>query len=680
VKAAPRYAKAHVNLGIGLETLGDLAGAMQCFEAALAADAGDPYANYNVANQLYRRGELERSERLFRVALRSKPDFAEAQILLGNVLISRGTERWQTGDLDAAIARYDEARELLPESAAPRYLLGNALVAQGRLADAIAPYRDALRVKPDFVDAYYSLGSALRHLGRHDEATRCFETAFGLTPDTAEGWHRLGHAFRDADRHRDGLGCLRKALSLDPEHAEARWAFAMHQLPAVYAATDDPGAARQAFSNELDALDRWLDASRLENAVQAVGSVQPFLLAYQEHDNRRLLEQYGKLCARVMGAWAERHGVPPPRKRAGGGALRVGVVSSFFSNHSVWSAIVRGWFSELDPRRVALHGFYLRAREDDETRFARSRAAHFEAGSRDLRQWVDAILAQRLDALVYPEIGMDEITLRLASLRLAPAQAVVWGHPETTGLPSIDYYLSGADFEPPDAQAHYTERLVALPHLGCHYAAKALRPAAPDWGRWGIDPARGVFVCPGVPFKYAPQHDALLVEIARRARGSRLVFFLFNVNPGLSHKLRRRLERAFEARGLALDEHVSFIPWQDGAAFYGLLQQATVYLDTIGFSGFNTAMHAVECGLPIVAREGRFMRGRLASGILKRLGLDELVARSDEEYVSLAVRLMTDRAYRARMQQRMVAARPVLFGDTAPIRAMEDFFASLARA
>lgn len=679
MKAAPGYARAHVNLGIGLEALGDADGAMRCFEAALAADASDPYATYNVGNQLYRRGELERPERLFRVALQSKPDFAEARILLGNLLVTRGTELWRHGQLDKAIACYAEAQELLPQSAAPRYLLGNALVARGRLADAVAPYRQALHLKPDFVDAYYGLGSALRHLGRHDEATQCFATAFTLTPDTAEGWHRLGHAFRDADRHQEGLECLRKALSLDPEHAEARWALAMHQLPAVYAASDDPAAARRAFSTELDKLDRWLDASRLEKGVQAVGSVQPFLLAYQEQDNRRLLEQHGKLCVRVMSAWAERQGLPAPLQRAAGGAVRVGVVSSFFSSHSVWSAIVRGWFSELDPQRVALHAFYLRAQEDDETRFARSRATHFESGARDLRQWADAILAQRLDVLVYPEIGMDQATLSLASLRLAPVQAAVWGHPETTGLPTVDYYLSGADFEPPDAQAHYTERLVPLPHLGCHYAAKALTPAEPDWESWGIEPANGLLVCPGVPFKYAPQHDALLAEIARRTRGSRLLFFTFNVNPTLSHKLRLRLEQSFAARGLRLADHVSFVPWQSGQRFYGVLARATVFLDTIGFSGFNTAMHAVECGLPIVTREGRFMRGRLASGILKRMGLDELVARSDEDYVSLAARLVTDPTYRSDVRKRIAAARTSLFEDKAPIRAMENFLVEAAR-
>ena len=643
---------------------------MKCFEAALAADAKDPYASYNLGNQLYRRGELDRAEQRFQAALQSKPDFAEAHVMLANVLDSRGDAAAAAALLVGAVRLQPELGEVLSRS---RCELANALVQQGRLDAAADRYREALRLRPDFLDAQYGLGAALRHLGRHDEATAAFQAAMKLVPASAQGWYRLANAFRDADRNREALDCLRRALALDPEYADARWALAMYQLPAVHAADEDPQQSRAAFSRELDSLDRWYDPTRAAKGVESVGVVQPFLLAYHDTDNRDLLQHYGGLCARLMSAWAD--GARLPRcQRGSGGAVRVGVVSSFFSNQSVWSAIVKGWFGQLDPQRVALHAFYLRGQEDDETRFARSRAAHFETGPRELQAWAEAILRQRLDVLIYPEIGMDAMTLKLASLRLAPAQVAAWGHPETTGLPTIDYYLSAAAFETADSQSHYSERLIALPGVGCHYSAMALQPSEPA----GIDTDRPLLVCPGAPFKYSPQHDALLVEIARRAESARLVFFTFNVNPGLSFKLRQRLEHAFRSRGLNLDDHVSFIPWQSGSAFYGVLRRATLFLDTIGFSGFNTAMHAVECGLPIVAREGRFMRGRLASGILKRIGLDELVAGSDEDYVSLAIRLLADSGFRERVRSRMQSGRQALFEDTAPIRALEDFLVRAA--
>jgi predicted O-linked N-acetylglucosamine transferase (SPINDLY family) len=184
-------------------------------------------------------------------------------------------------------------------------------------------------------------------------------------------------------------------------------------------------------------------------------------------------------------------------------------------------------------------------------------------------------------------------------------------------------------------------------------------------------------ICPGTPFKYAPQHDRILPEIARRLTRCRFIFFTHRL-AALSRKLSRRLEAEFARSGLDFEGFVSFVPWQDKAGFYGLMERADVFLDTIGFSGFNTALQAVECGLPIVTREGRFMRGRLASGILKRMGLTDLVASSEQDYVALAVRLAQDAEYRGHVRNRIAESSHALFGDLAPIRALETFLIKAA--
>ena len=149
--------------------------------------------------------------------------------------------------------------------------------------------------------------------------------------------------------------------------------------------------------------------------------------------------------------------------------------------------------------------------------------------------------------------------------------------------------------------------------------------------------------------------------------------------------LRERLSRVKWAAVVLAGLGVAWLTWRAGGlpwialvlafsfAFYGLLRHADAFLDTIGFSGFNTALQAVECGLPVVTREGRFLRGRLASGILKRMGLTELVAQSDEDYVALAVRLARDTDYREQVRNRVAESRHMLFEDIEPIRALEDF-------
>jgi len=138
--------------------------------------------------------------------------------------------------------------------------------------------------------------------------------------------------------------------------------------------------------------------------------------------------------------------------------------------------------------------------------------------------------------------------------------------------------------------------------------------------------------------------------------------------------VQERMARAFAAAGLDFAAHAVFLPWQPRAAFYGLMQEADVYLDTMGFSGYNTAMQAIECALPLVTYEGRFLRGRLASGILRHLGLDDMVATSDAEYVAQAVRLARDAGHWGRMHEALAARRASLYGDVSSVRALEDFF------
>jgi predicted O-linked N-acetylglucosamine transferase (SPINDLY family) len=164
----------------------------------------------------------------------------------------------------------------------------------------------------------------------------------------------------------------------------------------------------------------------------------------------------------------------------------------------------------------------------------------------------------------------------------------------------------------------------------------------------------------------------VLTEIAARLGRCRFVFFA-GQPPQLAALLERRLRESFGRAGLSYERHVTFLPWQSLERFHGLLADADLYLDSLGFSGFNTALQAVQCGLPVVAREGRFMRGRLASGILRRMGMTELVALSDDDYIELVVALARDGARREALRERIVRARASLFEDDAPILGLQKF-------
>ncbi len=626
------------------------------------------------------------------------------------VLVQLAAAHAGVGNLAGAEAAFLRAIQLAPDSVEAHDAYGYVLFGLGRIAEAAEQFRAVTRLKPDAIAAHNNLGTALGQLERYDDALASFERALALDPGhqdallnaaqvleklqrprdaverarqfmaldsaNAAACYRIGRILYVQGLRDEALAAFERAVALDPALVEARWEAVMAELPLAYGPGEEPAHSRERFVQALAQLDDWFDASREATGHRAVGTRQPFYLAYHPTNNVALLSRYGELCRRLMLASPDAPPALAARARAPG-PVRVAVVSEYFYDHSVWTALVRGWCSHVDPRRVAMHLFHTGKHQDAHTAFARARAASFTSGMASVGEWIEALAALQPDVILYPEIGMDPISVKLASLRLAPAQVVSWGHPQTSGLPEIDYFISAEGFEPADAHKHYSERLVALPNLGCYYEALSPSGVAPDWNALGVDADVPRLVCPGTAYKYLPQHDRVLVDIARRLGRCQFLFFV-DTAPHLSELIEARFQRAFRIAGLDAAQFIRFLPWQSRPAFFGLMRDADVYLDTIDFSGFNTAMQAIECGLPVVTLDGRFMRGRLAAGILRRMGMDELVAGDEPGYVDRVVRLCEDAPYRRDVVERIAAQRGVLFGDLAPVRALEALLVRLA--
>ena len=530
------------------------------------------------------------------------------------------------GTVLARLGRHAEARQCLenvlalqPGSAEAHCNLANVLRDSGAPAEALERFRRAIDLDPGLIEARIGLALALRDLGRDDEArehsrqllhdrpdsaaarifegTQCldrddtqgaaaaFREAIALQSSNADAHYQLGNVLMRQLRSREAIDCFQRALAADPSHPRARWALVMAQIPPLCDEVGEVAKSRSNFTRMLVELDKWFDAARSVDGDKAVGSMQPYYLAYQATGNRDLLARYGALCARLMAPWQKEH-VPAIEMRATG-PIRVGIASAQLRQHSVWNAIIKGWVKHLDKRRFELYLFNLGAKSDAETEQARQWAHRLEGGRRELRQWATSIVGCGLDVLIYPEIGMDPLTAKLASMRLARVQAATWGHPETTGLPTIDHYLSAEALEPPNASANYTEQLVALPHLGVCYEPLAPTAVVPDLDRARPAAGRAAAVVSGHTFQVlAAARQGLDRDLP--SRRSVPAGFLpaegwrsepINWSSGWS-------DDSHEA-GLRFADCVTFVPTLDRARFFGLMQRAHLHAGHAGVLGLQ---------------------------------------------------------------------------------------------
>ena len=686
LESDPQHRHALINLGFVLKEQGRFRESAEFIDRALRVASDDADAHYLRASLHQAEGSLDQAAIHLERAVTLRPAFEIAYRELVTALFrTRGA-----GD---ATRWCDHALERIPNSAELHFYRSNLYKHANATGAAIASARTALKLNPGLLAARSSLSELLASASSRERgqeiaagyadlglaylsslefvaARAAFEQALAIAPRVAEYHYHLGTVLHVQQEVKAAIASFDRAIALDPYHARARWAKSL-----AYASPfpESPAAAERARIDIIAGLQefsRWSDDRDLRGE-HFVGFNSPFYLTYQEQDNRPIFEEYGSLCARAMRYGLDWRHASPSATRKAAGRLRIGVVSADIREHSVWFALIKGWLEHFDRRRFDVGIFSLSATPDRETEWAQSHADFFVSGPKTVQQWVESISALGPAVLIYPAIGMDIMTLQLASLRLAPTQITTWGHPETSGLPTIDLYLSGEHFEPVDAQQYYSEKLVPLLNLGNCYKGRVQHVVEPDLNALGIDPLRLILICSGTAFKYQIEHDRVLTQIAGQVDGSQLIFFRQRPE-SLSDFLKARLQRAFSQAGLDFHRHVKFIPTQPLQVFHGLLRRAHVALDTIGFSGYNTAIQAIESDLPLVTREGRFLRGRLASGIYRRLGMTELIAQTNDEYVSVAVKLANDSAFQQRIRAEVIRRREILYDDIASIRHLED--------
>ncbi len=629
----PRAPAFHNNLGMILFAQGKLDAAAASYQRAVALKPGYAEAHYNLGVALHAQGRLDAAAASYQRAAALKPGYPEAHTNLGIVLLEQG-------GLDAAVGCFERALALKADHAEAHNNLGNALRQKGNSAQAIASYRNAVFHSPEYAEAHLNLGTVLVEQGKSAEAIPHLERALLHKPDLAEAHCSLGTALKEQGKPDAALAAYERALALRPDYAEARLGMAIALIPIFADDAAASSAAAEKFMRSLDGLAAWATVNA-EKLGQCAGSNQPFYLAYRPGDVGAALSRYGDLICPAAAAYWQPEALRARAQRAPPARTRLLVVSGQVRQHPVWQIILHGMIEHLDRGRFEIIVYHTGSACDAETLWARARVDRFVQGPKPVQAWLDEIRHDLPDVIFYPEVGMDPATSALAALRLAPLQIAAWGHPVTTGLPSIDLFLSGELLEGGGAEQHYREKLIRLPGSGVCTQKMADQTAQP-WG--GPECARNIvrFALCQQPIKFDPADDVLLTRIAREVGPCEFWLVAPEKLNWAAVRLRDRLAAAFRAAGLDPDAYLRVTPWMPREQFVGFLDEMDIYLDCPAFSGYTTAWHAIHRGLPIVTLEGRYLRQRLAAALLRQIGREDQIALSHDGYVEIALRLATE--------------------------------------
>jgi protein O-GlcNAc transferase len=547
------------------------------------------------------------------------------------------------------------------------------LLAHGAFhADVEVLLREALGFDPDNADVLNNLGALLLKTHRPGEAVPLLERQLRLAKDQVRALENLALAQQECGDLRSASATLKQLAELSPADNALYLVREALLFPVVPESEEALAAARAALAAKLAAL-LARDDLRARDPLRFPSTYFP--LTYHgvpnADINRAIAQIYARACPSLT--WeapqvAARQGT---RQR-----IRVGIVSAFLHDHSV-GKICAGIFEHIDKSRFEFVAIRLQPSPHDRIARAIDGAADevIDLTGHDLETARQAIAGLQPDVLFYQDIGMEPMSYFLAMARLAPMQMTWFGHPDTTGIANMDYYLSWQNFEPVDCQSHYTEQLVlsqARGNIACYR-----HPAGADQSltraSFGFAEDEHLYCCAQQAYKLMPVMDRLFDEVVRR--DPRAVIVLFE--PMQVH-LREAVERRMRKNCPELPGRVRYLPMQDYAAYLRVLQLSDVVLDSAPFNGYNTTLDAFAMGTPVVTLAGKLMRDRFGYGLYQAIGLTELVAGNEEDYVGLAVRLATDLSFRESCRSGIAAGWSMLFKDVSAVREVEQVMIRIA--
>jgi len=647
------------NLGVAARALGKLDEALEAFQGALVGNPHQVDVRCNLGNALLALGQFPAAIKEYREVLAVNASHKGA---LNNL----GIACREVGDLPEALAIYQRLVAQQPGDPSALSSLGAVQMEMGETSAAIEHYRQALTIDEGHQDALNNLGVAYIQTGQSAEAHHIFERLLERDPKSKTALDNLGTVLRRMGRTDAAAAAYRAALLIAPDDA-LRLKLATLS-PVIAVSGEELNNKYNLINSNIDILSEG--EVRVASPDKSVGVTQ-FHLSYHDKDNRSLNSKIAQLYLR---ACPSLNFVAPhcssPGKPADG-RLRVGFISKHFRDHAVgWC--YQGIMRLMPKEKISVSAFTFGNADDDLWRSIVADVDDTAILPSNLALARAALAEARLDILIYTDIGMDPLTYFLAFSRLAPVQCVTNGHPDTTGIPNIDYFISSAPLEPADAANHYSEKLAALEDSLVYYRRPAAPPVLRSRTAFDLPESSTLYLCPQSLFKFHPEMDAAFAEILEKDDDAILAIFE-GPEPEWSRLLLQRWRKVMGGN----IKKVQVIKRQSFNDFLNILSLADVVLDTWPFGGGNTSYQCFALGVPIVTLPGRFARGRSTLALYNRMEIPDLIAGDWSEYVSLALRLGREPRWRQKMSDRILSRADVLFEDTRAVEAFAAFLISV---
>jgi protein O-GlcNAc transferase len=576
------------------------------------------------------------------------------------IFANSGVINRELGNLETALDLLRIAVDREPENGNFHYNLALVYGDLGQLDFAENHYKMAVGIIPGMVDAHNNLGNINKRKKNVNGAVFYYKQAIKIDSSYIPAYKNLADLYETSGDHLAAKSAYCKAINLRPDIGlRIREALV---LPVIVDSKEQILQCRNQLISKLD--DLLSDDLIVEDPIKEVGATN-FLLPYHGLNDKeiqmKISEMYLKVCPSLT--------FEAPHVRgwmAGleGGIPRIGFVSSFFHDHTI-SMLNKSLINGLPNARFEVFIFSFSEVDDSYTQDFKTGGLKFISLPKRIDEAQHRIAEAELDILYFTDIGMEPLTYFLGFSRLAPVQCVTWGHPVTTGLPNIDYFISSNLIEPENAQESYSEKLIKL---NCLPSCVAKPTEFKNILKQERSNGQRIF-CPQSLFKYHPDFDKILGKILR-ALPDASIQIIDGSYPSWSDLLKTRLLKQTSD----VSDRIEILPRRNKKEIADLMRAADVILDTPHFSGGMTTFESLAAGTPVVTLPGKFMRSRVSLGIYKQMNMMDCVSEDTEGYIEITKRLCLDNNFARMVRTQINEGQLNIFDNRTVIDRHAKFF------
>ena len=545
---------------------------------------------------------------------------------------------------------------------------------QGSINEAQSFYEDALKLNFKEPLTYYQYGMLLKSKGDLSNCYRCWRTGLYHARYHAKLNFQVGFLAEELGDYPEAQKHFKRAWSSHPCYATMD--SALFVLPEFFAdGKREVELSRRRFLRSLDKA-AGLPDIHYRTCPDYITRMRTWSLGYQPAPMKAVMVKYSKIVIRSMNVNVPltrplSNNLPAIPKR--NGKIRLALVSNFLYDHSN-QRVFEGFARHINKQRYTLtlvHGPHsisdqVRDRMD-------GYADHVLHLSESITDSTELLSEHQQDVLFFTDLGMSAWIHAFASIRHAPIQATTWGVPYTSGLSSIDYYISSALAESKDAKINYTEQLHLLSTLPACYPSDNIPKPSHDRAYFFLPDDKFVFGCLQNVAKYHPDFDELLEAVAVRCPDSVFVFAEHYHNNVVSIKLLDRWARTAPS----MFSRIHFVASMSREEYISICNCIDLLLDPPYFGSGVSFYESISTGTPTVTLKGKHLRSRFLYAAYRKLGLAQPpVAQSFQEYVEICSKYYHNRALLAELKADVIRTSPCLYDDLTMVRECEDLFSN----